>query len=75
MNIEPAAIHRLKNKLSVILGFCELLISDLPDDSPHRNDLLQIQIAAKAALSELPPMAAHEFADAIDDTTEPGDAE
>ena len=65
MNIDPARVHRLKNKLAIILGFCELLLSELPEDSPHRADLAQIHDAAKSALAELPPLAAHEIADAL----------
>ena len=28
MNIEPVKIHRLKNQLAIILGFCELLLEE-----------------------------------------------
>lgn len=61
MNIEAPGIHRLKNKLAVILGFCELLLSELPEDSPHRADVQQIMEAARAALDELPPLPANAF--------------
>ena len=66
MNIDPATVHRLKNKLAVILGFCELLLSEMPEDDPHRADVAQIHEAGKSALIELPPLAAHEIADALD---------
>lgn len=66
MNMEPAGVHRLKNKLAIILGFCELMLVEMPEDSPHRADLLQIEAAAKAALTELPPLAAHELEGALD---------
>lgn len=66
MNMAPASIHRLKNKLAIILGFCELLLNDLPDDSPHRQDVSQILEAGKSALADLPPLAAHELSDALD---------
>jgi len=65
MTIEPARVHRLKNQLAIILGFCELLLSDLPEDDPRRLDVLRIQDAGKSALSELPPMPAHELEGAI----------
>lgn len=65
MNIDPARVHRLKNKLAIILGFCELLLSEMPEDNPQRADVAQIYDAAKSALAELPPLAAHEIADAI----------
>lgn len=61
MNIEAANVHRLKNQLAIILGFCELLLEETSADDKKRPDLLQIQIAAKSALGELPPLPAHEF--------------
>ena len=66
MNIDPTGVHRLKNKLSVILGFCELLLSEMPEGDPHRADVEQILEAGKSALTELPPLAAHEITDALD---------
>jgi hypothetical protein len=65
MTIEPARVHRLKNQLAIILGFCELLLSDLPSDDVRRLDVIRIQDAGKSALSELPPMPAHELDGAI----------
>lgn len=69
MNIDPVKIHRLKNQLAIILGFCELLLEDAPDDQ-RRLDLLQIQQAAQAALGELPPLPAHEFSSTLDNDAE-----
>ena len=47
-------LHRIKNHLSVILGFAELALDvrDLPDGV--RSDLGEIKKAAQSALSELP---------------------
>lgn len=70
MNIEPARVHRLKNQLAIILGFCELLLSDIADDNPCRADVLRIQEAGKSALAELPPLPAHELAGALDPASE-----
>ena len=56
MNFEPASIHRLKNQLAIILGFCELLLAELPDGDQTRHDVLRIQEAGKKALGELPPL-------------------
>jgi len=61
MTIEPASVHRLKNQLAIILGFCELLLSDLSADHKHRADVLQIQTAGRTALNELPPLATEEL--------------
>ena len=52
--IEAATIHQLKNQLSIILGFCELLLNDLAADDKRRLDVLQIQRAGKTALEVLP---------------------
>ena len=70
MNIEPARVHRLKNQLAIILGFCELLLSELAHDDPRRADVLRIQEAGKSALAELPPLPAHELGGAIDPSAE-----
>ena len=42
--------HDLKNHLGVILGFVELLIADA-EDARTREDLLEIQKAARHALA------------------------
>jgi hypothetical protein len=65
MNIEPQRVHRLKNQLAIILGFCELLLADLPEGDVRRLDVIRIQDAGKSALGELPPLPAHELSDAI----------
>jgi hypothetical protein len=74
MNIEPRKVHKLKNQLAIILGFCELLLEDMPADDVRRSDVMQIQTAAKTALGELPPLPAHEFASTLEETPEKDDA-
>lgn len=69
MHIDSVKIHRLKNQLAIILGFCELLLENAADDDQRRADLVQIQIAARSALGELPPLPAHEFASTLEDGT------
>ena len=32
---EPPELHQLKNHLSIIIGFCDLLIGDLAADDPN----------------------------------------
>ena len=32
---EPPELHQLKNHLSIIIGFCELLLGDLADRRPE----------------------------------------
>jgi two-component system cell cycle sensor histidine kinase/response regulator CckA len=41
--------HDFNNILTAMLGFCELLLEDAPEDSPQRNDLLEIQKAGYRA--------------------------
>lgn len=53
--------HDFKGQLSVILGFAELLLSQMANDDPRRGDLEEIRtaaIAAVALLGELFPPAA-----------------
>lgn len=61
MTIEPATVHRLKNQLAIIMGFCELLLSEMTPEDKRRADVVQIQTAGRSALNELPPLAAHEL--------------
>ena len=41
--------HTLKNHLAIILGYCDLLLSETSATDPRRADLLEIQQAAKSA--------------------------
>jgi len=43
--------HDLNNQLSIILGFCELLLESTPDGDPRRADILEIDKAARTATS------------------------
>ena len=59
--ISPSTVHRLKNHLAVILGFCELLLADFEDGDKRRADVVQIQAAGQQALATLiEPRAVHE---------------
>jgi hypothetical protein len=61
MIIDPASVHRIKNQLSIIMGFCDLLLGNMADDDPRRPDVIQIQTAGRSALNELPPIAPDAF--------------
>ena len=54
---EPPELHQLKNHLSIIIGFCDLLIGDLADDDPKRVDILEMRKAGQAALDLMPDLA------------------
>ena len=42
-------VHALSNHLSVILGFVELILAEMPPEAPRRNDLIEIRDAAEQA--------------------------
>jgi len=55
------AVHDLNNQLAVILNFTTFVLEDTPADDPRREDLLEVQRAARRArdvalemLAELP---------------------
>lgn len=47
---EPVLVHRLKNQLTIILGFADLLIRDTDTGDRCRLDVLEIRKAARTAL-------------------------
>ena len=52
-------LHNVRNHLSIILGFCDLLIAEIPDTDRKHADLLEIRKAAAAAsaiLEHLPEL-------------------
>jgi signal transduction histidine kinase len=53
---EPDIVHRLRNQLSVVISFCELLLADMPKDDPRYADLLEVQNAGRTALNLLPEL-------------------
>jgi signal transduction histidine kinase len=55
------AVHDLNNQLAVILNFTTFVLEDTPANDPRREDLLEVQRAARRArdvalemLAELP---------------------
>jgi hypothetical protein len=40
----------MKNQLGIVLGFSDLLLTELDASSPHRSDLAEIHAAAERAL-------------------------
>ena len=59
------ALHDLNNQLAVILNYANFVLEDTPANHPRRDDLLEIQRAAKRArdvtlglLAQEPPAAA-----------------
>lgn len=57
MNDRRVFVHDMKNHLAVILGYANMLIEELPETDPHREDANQIYKAgehAMALLAKLP---------------------
>ncbi|MBI4886938.1 MAG: hypothetical protein HY824_07590 [Acidobacteria bacterium] len=50
-------MHEFKNQLSVIVGFCDLLLRDLPEDDPKRADILEMRKAGHTAIALLPKLS------------------
>jgi hypothetical protein len=56
--LESDVIHQFKNHLAIIVGFCDLLVEEIPEGDPKRADLLEIHKAGRAAMALLPELAA-----------------
>ena len=54
---EPDLLHQFKNQLGIIVGFCDLLVDELPEDDPKRMDILEIRKAGRAAMALVPELA------------------
>ncbi len=50
-------LHQLKNHLSIIVGFCDLLLGDMTQADPKRADIQEMRKAGQAALDMLPQIA------------------
>lgn len=54
---EGRRMHNIRNHLSVIVGFCDLLVGEIPESDRKHADILEIRKAADAALALLEGMA------------------
>lgn len=50
-------VHFLKNQLSIILGFSDLMLEELDATHANRQDVEEIRTAAAAAISRMPDLA------------------
>jgi hypothetical protein len=55
---EPEVIHRLKNHMCIIVGFCDLLVAEFPADDRRRADLMEIYKAARDAMAMMDELSA-----------------
>jgi len=49
--LDHEAEHTVKNHLAIILGYCDLLLAETPEDDPRHVDVLEVQRAATAMLA------------------------
>jgi hypothetical protein len=49
----PEFDHALSNQIAIILGYCELLLDELPQDSAVKDDVKEMHKAASAAMDML----------------------
>ena len=57
---EPASIdiiHRLKNHLAIVVGYCELLIPDFDERDRRHRDLQEVLKAGRDAMALIPELA------------------
>ena len=52
------SVHTFKNHLAIIIGFSDLVLSEMDEHDPRRKDVLEIHKAAHAALALLPTIVA-----------------
>lgn len=53
---ERELLHALKNQLSIVVGFSDLVFSETPPEDPRYADLAEIQKAARAAMEIIPEL-------------------
>jgi hypothetical protein len=49
----PEFEHTLCNQVAIVVGYCELLLDEVPADSPMRADLVEMHKAALTAMKML----------------------
>ena len=53
---ESRRMHSVRNHLSVIIGFCDLLLGEIPETDRRHSDVLEIRKAAHNAMALLEGM-------------------
>jgi hypothetical protein len=57
INRHDPLLHAFQNHLSAIVGFCDLLLRELPEGDPKRADILEVYKAGHAAIDLLPQLS------------------
>lgn len=47
---ESRRMHNVRNHLAVIIGFCDLLLGEIPESDRKHADILEMRKAADAAM-------------------------
>ena len=50
---ESRRLHNVRNHLAVIVGFCDLLLGEIPEHDRKHADILEMRKAADAAMALL----------------------
>ena len=50
---ESRKLHNVRNQLSVIIGFCDLILAELTEQDPKYRDVAEMRKAASTAMSLL----------------------
>jgi len=53
---ESRRLHNIRNQLSVIIGYCDLLVTDIPQGDRKHADIVEMRKAAYAAMQLLEGM-------------------
>jgi hypothetical protein len=61
--LETDPLHQLKNHLSIIVGFADLMLAELKEGDPRRADVHEIVKSARAAMAIVPRLTSR--ADAL----------
>jgi hypothetical protein len=48
--------HRFNNRLSIALGYADLVVEECPPDDPRREDFLRTQKALREAIALVPEL-------------------
>ena len=54
--VDQPTLHQFKNNLSIIVGYCELLLIQTAENDPRREDMLELEKAAHASLALMPEL-------------------
>jgi len=50
-------VHQLRNHIAIIVSYCDLLLSEVPEDDRRRADIVEVHKAGKEAMALLPEVA------------------